>query len=136
SEEPESEQQPANNTPPVTISADSVLQDSVGPSSIFLATTPGLNFDGLSYNGFGSAPPDANGAAGGTQFVQWVNVQFGVFAKSTGRLVYGPAGGNTPWSGFGGACASTNSGHGIILYEKIAGRRVISRHAKNSSGIW
>jgi hypothetical protein len=39
-----------------------------------------------------------------TQYVQWVNTSFAVFNESTGAVVYGPAAGNTLWTGFGGQC--------------------------------
>src|SRR5436190_9067527 len=69
-----------------------------------LSATAGLNFDGAglpSYSPTG-APPDTNGAVGATQYVQWVNTSFAVFNKTTGAMVYGPAAGNTLWSGLGG----------------------------------
>ncbi len=74
------------------------------------------------------APPDTNGAAGATQFVQWVNVSFAVFDK-TGNLLHGPTAGNTLWQGLAGtagqACASNNSGDPIAQYDKQAGQWVM-----------
>ena len=74
-----------------------------------LAATPGLAYDGVGegnpefpgYN-VNVAPPDTTGEAGLTQYVQWVNLSFAVFDKATGTKLYGPAGGNTLWTGFGG----------------------------------
>jgi len=67
----------------------------------FVATTGGLNFDGVGQGAYGyhvvAAPPDTNGSAGATQYVQWVNLAFAVFDKTTGGLIYGPAAGNTLW---------------------------------------
>ncbi|HET7101941.1 MAG TPA: hypothetical protein VFJ52_12385, partial [Terriglobia bacterium] len=80
---------------------DPALQGSTGPT---VAATAGANFGGVSANGY--APPDTNGAAGATQYMQWVNVKFAVYNKSNGRLVFGPALGNSIWSGFGGSCQS------------------------------
>src|SRR5262249_14572715 len=74
-----------------------------------------------------SAPPDTNGAVGATQFVQWVNTSFAVFNKSTGALVFGPAAGNTLWTGFGGACETSNDGDPIAQYDKAAGRWVLTQ---------
>ena len=115
--------------PPVTPSqTDPVLQTSIGP---LVATTAGLNFDGIGQGVYGytvsSAPPDTNGAVGATQFMQWVNTSFAVFNKSTGALVYGPAAGNTFWTGFGGACETSNSGDPIAQYDKAAGRWVVTQ---------
>jgi hypothetical protein len=91
----------------------------------------GLNFDGIGQGAYGfsvtSAPPDTNGAVGATQFLQWVNTSFAVFDKSAGALVYGPAAGNTFWTGFGGACETSNSGDPIAQYDKAAGRWVVTQ---------
>ena len=104
---------------------DPVLQTSAGP---LVATTAGLNFAGVGQGDYGYAvgvaPPDTNGAVGATQFLQWVNTSFAVFNKSTGALVYGPAAGNTFWSGFGGPCETNNSGDIIAQYDKAADRWV------------
>jgi len=106
---------------------DTALQMTPGP---LVATTPGLNFEGVG-QGFGGCvggsraglqcasdadcpggycniftipgvPPDTNGAVGAYQYVQWVNTSFAVFNKGTGALQYGPAAGNTLWQGFQG----------------------------------
>jgi len=78
------------------------------------------------------APPDTNGSVGRTisgtgYYVQWVNVAFGVFNKATGALVYGPANGNTIWSGFAGRCATDNDGDPIIMYDKLADRWIFTQ---------
>ncbi len=99
---------------------DSALQTSTGPT---VAATSGVNFSGVSANGY--APPDTNGAAGPTQYMQWVNVEFAVYNKSDGKLVYGPSPGNSIWSGFGGSCQNSNSGDPIVEYDKQAGRWVV-----------
>src|SRR5260370_40706115 len=77
--------------------ADPVVQSSsVSP---LVSTTSGLNFDGVGQGAYGftvrAAPPGTNGSGGATQFVQWVNLSFAVFDKSTRGLLYGPATGNT-----------------------------------------
>ena len=110
---------------------DSVLQGS--PTSTSAPASTGQNFLGV---GSGLAnftvqyiPPDTNGAAGDTQFVQWVNASFAVFDKSSGNVTYGPVAGNTLWSGMGGkagrACSRNNSGDPIAQYDKQAGRWVM-----------
>jgi len=93
----------------------------------------GLNFEGLGngqYNFWVEyIPPDTNGAVGATQYVQWVNTYFAVFNKQTGALVSGPTPGNTLWSGFGGPCQVYNDGDPIAVYDKLAGRWVMSQFA-------
>src|SRR5260370_17607076 len=92
-------------TPPETKSPqpDPVLQTSVGP---LVSTTAGLNILGV---GVGitptysdcCAPPDPNGAVGATQFIEWENLDFAVFAKTTRALTPGfPQSGNSPSSPF------------------------------------
>jgi hypothetical protein len=73
------------------------------------------------------SPPDTSGVVGETQFVQWVNTSFAVFDKVTGTLVYGPADGNTLWTGFGGPCETSNDGDPVAQYDKIARRWVLSQ---------
>jgi hypothetical protein len=97
-----------------------------------LATTPGLNFDGVP--GVSYKVPDTNGAAGAAQYVQWVNTRYAVYNKSTGRKVLGPVLGNTLWQGFGGPCQNTNEGDIIALYDKAAGRWVMTHRAAQSGG--
>ncbi len=121
---------PLRPTHPVRVGVlaqpDPVLQTS--PSGT-LSTNSGQDFLGVG-NGLSGftvqyIPPDTNGAAGATQFVQWVNASFAVFNKSGGSVAYGPAAGNTLWSGFGGPCQRNNSGDPIAQYDKQAGRWVM-----------
>ncbi len=85
-----------------------------------VGTTQLLNFDGQGADGV--APPDTEGSIGGSQFVQWVNLDYNVYDKTTGALILGPVAGNAFWSGFGGNCQTQNDGDPIILYDKAAGR--------------
>jgi hypothetical protein len=64
---------------------------------------------------------------GATQFVQWVNLSFAVFDKTTGGLVHGPVDGNTLWAGFGGPCETRNDGDPIAQHDKAAGRWVLAQ---------
>ncbi|HXI67180.1 MAG TPA: hypothetical protein VNH41_04520, partial [Steroidobacteraceae bacterium] len=101
------------------------------PSGV-LGVSLGLNFDGISAqdtvaSGGPFVPPDTNGAVGATQFVEWVNVTFEVFDKSTGATVMGPTPGNAFWAGFGGPCETRNDGDIIIQYDKAAGRWIAAQ---------
>lgn len=117
---------------PKSTSADGALQPASGPK---IGTTAGLNFLGVGQGFTGpagsfqvtSAPPDTNGAVGATQFVQWVNTSFAVFDKVTGNAVYGPVAGNTLWSGFGGACETSNDGDITAQYDKAASRWIMAQ---------
>jgi Abnormal spindle-like microcephaly-assoc'd, ASPM-SPD-2-Hydin len=115
---------------PLQQQEDPVVQTLALPA---LAATPGLSFEGLGSGEYGLpmvlnfAPPDTNGAAGATQFVQWVNASFAVFDKNTGALLFGPTAGNTLWSGFGGPCQTNNDGDVLAQFDKLAGRWVMSQ---------
>ncbi|GAC1625397.1 MAG: hypothetical protein NVS9B13_20750 [Candidatus Acidiferrum sp.] len=107
---------------------DPLAQPQSGP---LVATTSGQNFLGVGV-GLGNyadccAPPDTNGAAGATQYVQWVNSSFAVFDKATGAVLHGPVNGNTLWTGFGGTCETSNDGDPIAQYDKAAGRWVLAQ---------
>ena len=75
---------------------DPALQSSAGPTA---TPSPSLGFAGLGDGDYGFtvrwAPPDTTGAAGATQYVQWVNDGWAVFNKTSGVLVYGPSAGNS-----------------------------------------
>lgn len=95
-----------------------------------VGTTAGLNFDGQAADGV--APPDTTGAVGATQYVQWVNLEYNVYDKTTGAKILGPVAGNALWSGFGGACQTNNSGDPIVLYDKIAARWFFAQNTFSS----
>ena len=114
---------------------DKVLQR---PENSPTAQTPSFNleFEGL---GVGQAffcncePPDNDGAAGTTQYVQYINLNYAVYNK-TGTMILGPLAGNSFWSGFGGSCQSDNSGDPIVRFDAAAQRWVVSQFAINSFG--
>src|SRR5690349_2531006 len=113
---------------PVT---DPVVQRTFGADlAIPAMPAPIRNFDGVG-NIDGVYPPDTNGDVGPNHYVQWVNLHFQIWNKS-GVSVYGPAAGNSLWSGFGGACQSQNAGDPIVLYDSIADRWVLSQFTSSS----
>src|SRR6267378_6001586 len=109
--------------------ADSALQASSGP---LVSTTPGLDLLGVG-NGFPNyvvpdAPTDVNLAVGDTQVVQWVNVSYAVFDKTSGAVIAGPISGSQFWAGFGAPCETANSGDIIAQWDKIAHRWVMAQN--------
>src|SRR5439155_11534544 len=62
---------------------DTVVQTLYGPPAI---PAPIMNFPGINVltSGCNCAPPDTNGEAGPTYYVQSVNAAFQIFNKSTG----------------------------------------------------
>jgi hypothetical protein len=108
---------------------DGALQTSIGP---LVNATLGLNLLGVG-NGFPNyivpdAPPDVNLAVGDTQVLQWVNVSYAVFDKTTGAIVGGLIAGNAFWAGFGGVCQNDNSGDPIVQWDKLAHRWVVAQN--------
>jgi hypothetical protein len=102
-----------------------------------LMPTPNTNFEGVG-NGISGytvqvAPPDTQGDVGPNYYVQWVNLDFAVFDKTTGTIVYGPAAGNSIWSGFGGLCETRNDGDPIAKYDQLADRWVMTQFAIDQS---
>ena len=89
----------------------------------------GINFPGIAADVDPGAtpPPDTNGAAGATQYVQWVNTVIAVFDKATGAVLLGPAPGNVLWTNFGGPCQNHNRGQPMAQYDKGAGRWVLAQ---------
>ena len=100
------------------------------------APTAGTSFDsiGKGYSTFtvNSAPPDTNSAVGPTQIVTIVNSGFTVQSK-TGAILYGPAATNSVFAGFGGACQTTNDGDGVVRYDRLADRWILTQFANVSS---
>jgi hypothetical protein len=90
--------------------------------------TPTTN-SGLDILGIGSGFPGyteqaniavANGAAGASQFVQFVNESFAVFDKSTGDVISGPTAGHTLWQSLGAPCSTTSDLDETAQYDKLA----------------
>src|SRR5882724_5614314 len=118
---------------------DPVLQRTSADAPTLLAPTPGLNFEGLGTGipGFfiAGAPPDTNGAVGLTQYVQWVNLSFAIFDKTTGAITLGPVAGKSLWTGFCGNCETNNDGDPIVLYDKQADRWVFSQFSVRTPNV-
>jgi hypothetical protein len=116
-----------------SMAPDLVLRESPDEAtaavSSSLATNPGLDISGVGtgFPGFSIQAniAVANGAAGPTQFVQFVNESFAVFNKSTGGLEYGPADGNTLWQSIGAPCASNTNLDETAQFDKLASRWVM-----------
>jgi hypothetical protein len=110
---------------------DPVVQDAYLPKA---AITEGLSFDGTNATGqLGALPPDPNGSAGSTQFVEIVNISYAVYDKMTGALELPPTFITTLWSGFGGLCETNPGGDPVVLWDKLAQRWLVTQLAINSS---
>ena len=120
-----------NATPqwPARRRLDSVAADPAidgGPATT-LMPSPLLTFEGVN-NVNSVLPPDPVGDIGPNHYVQVVNLSFAIFDRN-GTVLFGPANVNTLWTGFGGACETTNNGNPIVLYDALADRWLISQPA-------
>jgi hypothetical protein len=109
------------------------LQTSLGPGT---APSTSSNWEGVN-NLNAVIPPDTTGDVGLNAYVQWVNLSFQIRSKSSGANLYGPAAGNTLWSGFGSGtpasvCATTNQGDVQVNYDRRADRWVFAQFAFNA----
>ena len=95
---------------------------------------PGLSFLGLGH-GFpnftvSADAPDSNLAAGSSQVVQWANIAFAIFDKSTGAVEAGPLMTGSVWQSLGGACASGSNAASelIVQWDRANQRWVLSQN--------
>jgi hypothetical protein len=111
-----------------SVAPDAVTETLVQESApVGVASVVEVGFDGLG-NVNGVLPPDPTGAIGPNHYVQAVNLSFAVYDRA-GTRVYGPANTNTIWANFGGPCQTTNNGDPVVLYDRAAGRFIISQFA-------
>ena len=111
---------------------DPIMQTALGTG--LSLSNPIANFEGqgagLPGSSVTSAPPDTDGDIGPNHYVQIVNNQVTVFSRA-GSPLFGPVNTNTIWSGFNGACSNTNDGDGVVRYDRMADRWVISQFSVN-----
>ncbi|MGZ6142134.1 MAG: hypothetical protein ACXWLM_02290, partial [Myxococcales bacterium] len=127
---------------PVPHAARDLVDDPVVQAGVLplVSTLSGLTFAGVGNGDYGfapdAAPPDTNGAAGATQYVQWVNESFAVFDKTTGARLAGPTLGNQLFQVLGAThpCAQNNDGDPIAQYDKIANRWVLTQFSVTNGG--
>jgi hypothetical protein len=110
---------------------DPVVQRTTTTATSSSVFSGGMNFDGISADGW--IPPDTNLSVGATQLVQIVNVDLAVFDKQTGTRIYGPTAIHTVFTALGGLCGTRDGGDPIVLYDKMAGRWLISQFEYSGS---
>src|SRR6266404_6065719 len=83
-----------------------------------------------------SFPPDTNGAAGKTQYVEVTSIDaLQVFDKLSGTSLLGPISMSSLWSDLGGVCETRPRGDPIVVYDRLADRWIISQFATPSGVI-
>jgi hypothetical protein len=118
---------------------DSVQQTTLNPSDEF-----SMNYHALGVgNGFPGysvpdAPPDTTMAVGDSEIVQWVNVSYADFNKSTGAIIplngQDSTLGNAIWHALlpGTACANNNDGDPIVKFDRAAHRWIMTQNVFSS----
>ena len=130
------EAEPFRPIPHRWLDAAAQRPDPVVQSSLVTGSAPTMitQFEGMGAGlpGFQvhAAPPDTDGDIGRNHYIQIVNSGITVFNRA-GTVVLGPMNTNTLWNGFSGACATTNDGDGIVRYDHLADRWVISQFSVN-----
>lgn len=140
----EREQFAGKSIPPMTPVVDSVVQHFMGSAAMPspLVSVLGMsNADNGTLLGTLITPADTTGAVGGSSpasnvYLQWVNMVWSVYDKTTGTKLHGPYPGNIFWNGFGGPCETENDGDIIILYDKLADRWFAAQFAVFQSAPW
>jgi len=101
-----------------------VVQSNI--QSMLKTTAVITSFDGIDFATGGSGePPDTVGDVGPSHYVQMVNSSFAIYNKSGTRLT-GPTNINALWSD-GTLCETQNEGDPIVLYDRLAGRWMLSQ---------
>ncbi len=112
---------------------DPVVQIALGTGPIPTPPPPPANFEGGGGGGASPAiPPDPDGDVGPNHYVQIVNFSVTVFNKLGGKIL-GPVSTNTFFANFaaGTNCQNTNDGDGVVRYDRMADRWVISQLSVN-----
>ena len=111
----------------------------VQPPLLAPAPAPSLSYNALRQgdsNVGAFFPPDTTADVGNNEVLQWVNIGWAVFNKTTG-VRSGPYAGNVFWDAFpaNNDCRTSNDGDPLVLFDKIAQRWVVSQFAINDP-IW
>jgi hypothetical protein len=118
---------------------DPVVQHHKGSGPI---SAPIQNFDGIclpfgppcaQQSSCSCLPPDTDGEAGGTQYVQMVNTDFAVYSK-TGAVLRTATPIDELWANTTGECKIHNDGDPVVVYDQLAGRWILSQFIATPSG--
>jgi hypothetical protein len=119
---------------------DPVVQSQAGTTGG--VSSPIANFDGICLpfgppcaqaSSCSCLPPDTNGEAGATQYVEMVNTDFAVYSK-TGKALRASTPINKLWANTQGECKSHPDGDPVVVYDQLAKRWVLSEFIAFTSG--
>lgn len=137
-EDPSTEQEGGPLAQGDTSSADGALQSVMPPTTIPSTQT---NFEGLSNQdnantfGFRVNPPDPNGEVGPNNYVEMINLVFGVYDKA-GNLLLGPVDTGTLWSGFAIPDCTDPSGDPVVMYDQFTDRWILTQFTTRGPEYW
>ena len=84
------------------------------------------NLDNFNIFGFRVNPPDPNGEVGPNNYVEIINLVFGVYDKA-GNLLVGPIDTGSLWAGFAIEDCTDPSGDPVVLYDQFMDRWLLSQ---------
>ena len=80
---------------------------------------------------------DPTGAIGTKQYMQWVDVYYQAWDKTTFAPVWSkPQAGATPWVTNGNSNCTSIAGDGMIIFDRLASRWVIAAHNSGSTSYY
>jgi hypothetical protein len=126
---PEDRDAPGARKAATTQAPTQEVQTAVGKGAVPFTTA---NFEGLSnqdnFNVLGIRvnPPDPVGDVGPNHYVEMVNLTFAVYSKN-GPLLLGPLSLGSIWAGFAIDECTENSGDGIVIYDQLADRWILTQ---------
>jgi hypothetical protein len=122
----------------VGYSPDGALQTAMPPATI---PSTQANFEGQSnqdnFNiiGFRVNPPDPNGEVGPNNYVEMINLVFGIYDKA-GNLLLGPVDTGTLWSGFAIPDCTDPSGDPVVMYDQFTDRWILTQFTTRGPEYW
>lgn len=136
---PRNRERPEREVPPHPVLAEREAGTSPDVTSDFLrepvitaaAPAPILTFEGLDRQNWGAgSPPDTNGDAGPTYYIQSVNTSVGVYRKSDGFREAAFTFDTLMSQGdFGNLCDTDNFGDPVVLYDTFEDRWILTDFA-------
>jgi hypothetical protein len=110
------------------------------PSSATIPS-PSLTFEGMSNDdnipvlGFQISPPDPVGDVGPNHYVEMVNVNVSVYAK-TGTRLLGPVSIGSLWNGFPVTDCTNNAGDPVVVYDQLEDRWILTEFTADGPEFW
>src|SRR5258707_6494455 len=103
--------------------------------------SPALTFEGMSNNdnipvlGRQISPPDPVGDVGPNHYVEMVNVNVSVYAK-TGTRLLGPVSIGSLWNGFPVTDCANNAGDPVVVYDQLEDRWILTEFTSDGPEFW